>query len=111
MLEDCDDHGSDFAVLHDQVSYHDSVVTREEFERWKAESILNVVSFPRGNAIENFFSIVKNKYRRLRLQELLYPTGTSNRVLILKAARSVKLKTIRMIIEKCLKVWDHADFT
>ena len=70
----------------------------------------NVVSWPNGNSIEMFFSMVKAKYKRLRLQDLVNQGRAPIQGLVIKAAHSIPLSTIRNIAAFGEKVWSHSTY-
>ena len=59
--------GQPFALFMDRASFHHSAYTLAHLERLHVRPILNVTASPQYNPIEGCFSIVKNHYKRRRL--------------------------------------------
>ena len=67
IYQDLDDIEQNFILLGDQLKLHTSEHVTEVSEAYGSDFTHNVIAWPDGNAIENFFSVVKNNYKRLRL--------------------------------------------
>ena len=63
--------GKPFAVFLDNLSVHKTNLSRDTFKELHITSIFNIPYSPQFNGIESYFSILKNEYKNLLLQQII----------------------------------------
>jgi len=86
----------------DGASYHKEKSLTERLQQLNIESIINAPYLPEYNPIEGCFSIVKNYFKRKRLNRIINERHYSTQLLITESFSQLsKMKINNMI--------DHAD--
>jgi transposase len=66
-------------VFMDNLNVHRSKMVKEKLDQLKFDYIFNAPYSPNGNPIESFFSVLKQKYRKLWMEELATGVQTNRK--------------------------------
>ena len=87
-----------FALFMDGASYHKEKSLTERLQQLNIESIINAPYLPEYNPIEGCFSIVKNYFKRKRLNRIINERHYSTQLLITESFSQLsKMKINNMI--------------
>lgn len=102
-IENAMKFGPDAIVFADNASYHRSKYTNKKLRSLQVELLLNVPYCPELNAIEMYFALLKNNFRRLKLEKQVKREEILMRQLVKEAMTKVSELSIRKICSSTLK--------
>ena len=88
-------HGKRFILFGDNVSWHTARVSLREYAKYNTFFLRNVPYTPELNPVEDYFNILKLKYKSLWLKSVVTNTKPDVEDLARTAAYSVDPKTIQ----------------
>ena len=98
------------ALFLDNAGWHKSTYTVSFCQERQIPLIFNVPSSPMLAPVEHSISLVKQRYRKLRLSFFNSSKAYYTRELLISAFKSVSSKTVANMMTKAFKRWTYDDY-
>jgi transposase len=96
-------------VFADNCSVHHSKLVKKFAEEQDIVVIFNIPYSPQYNPIEVVWSLVKQKYKKAKLESLMTHSKINHQQVVKRCLESVEAETISTICSKSLKRHFHLD--